>query len=312
MAAIHQLVQLHGKQEAKGLVDPERRHLVDLAADILSEEARTTGFSYSGFCLTALPHRGLADDEKWLRRGNRVQLLIEPGHEPGPDGELRKVGVPYGSKARLILLYLQKHAILNNSPEVELGRSMNQWLTRMGVKIGGAAYKDVREQAKRISLCRLTFYWNTEANDRVGITNESIVHSSINLRADDRQGSLFPETVRLSTGFFEALKKHPVPIWEDGVRRISGKSMAIDVYVWLAYRLHILDKPTPVSWTALHDQFGGGFKELKHFKPEFKKALDLATTVYQDANLTVDETGVTLLPSLPPVSKRTTSFIIGR
>ena len=62
-----------------------------------------------------------------------------------------------GAKARLILLYLQTMALRNNSPEVELGRSMNDWLDRMGISTGGSTYKEVRNQAERLSRCKLTF-----------------------------------------------------------------------------------------------------------------------------------------------------------
>jgi Plasmid encoded RepA protein. len=57
----------------------------------------------------------------------------------------------------LILLYLQTMALRNNSPEVELGRSMNDWLDRMGISTGGSTYKEVRNQAERLSRCKLTF-----------------------------------------------------------------------------------------------------------------------------------------------------------
>ena len=38
--------------------------------------------------------------------------------------------------------------------------------------------------------------------------------------------------------FFKILKAHPVPVWEPAIRGIAGKSMSIDIYIWLAYRLH--------------------------------------------------------------------------
>jgi hypothetical protein len=37
--------------------------------------------------------------------------------------------------------------------------------------------------------------------------------------------------------------------------------MAIDVYIWLAYRLHALNGPIPVTWQAVFGQFGAGWPE---------------------------------------------------
>jgi len=36
---------------------------------------------------------------------------------------------------------------------------------------------------------------------------------------------------------------HPVPIEENAIAMIANNSMAIDVYCWLAYRLHSLTTP---------------------------------------------------------------------
>jgi hypothetical protein len=67
-----------------------------------------------------------------------------------PNGPPVRVGVPYGSRARLILIYLQSEALRTNSREVELGRSLRVWLGRMGIPIGGKSMAEVRDQAERI------------------------------------------------------------------------------------------------------------------------------------------------------------------
>ncbi|WP_188262707.1 hypothetical protein [Azospirillum tabaci] len=80
--------------------------------------------------------------------------------------------------------------------------------------------------------------------------------------------------------------------------------MAFDVYVWLAYCLHVLTRSTPIGWPALFGQFGGGYNEMKHFKPEFRKALDFALTVYEQACVDLTEEGAVLHPSQPPIPER--------
>lgn len=304
MGDIHELVITHGRQEARRLVGEKRASIVDIAADVLEEESSALGITYSGFCLTSLPHSRLPDDQTWRRDQGRVTLLVEPGHQRKRDGSLQLVGVPYGAKARMILLYLQTRAIQDNTTEVEIGRSMRDWLDRMGVEPGGSTYSMVRNQATRINHCKLTFFW---ADDKRGdgFAKADIVESAINLNVDARQNSLWQETVKLSETFFRALKKHPVPIWEPAIRHIAGNSMAIDVYIWLAYRLHVLADPTPISWPALYQQFGASYKELFQFKPEFRKSLDLALAVYEGARVDLDiKKGATLHPSPAPIPER--------
>ena len=80
----------------------------------------------------------------------------------------------------------------------------------------------------------------------------------------------------MSEGFFEQLQKHPIPIEEAAVKQIANNSMALDVYVWLSYRLHSLKEARPISWKALHAQFGRGICRMDHFKQQFRETLELA------------------------------------
>lgn len=306
MGTIHNLITTHGAAEALRRIEPERRPAFDIAARILSEEDGSMGTVYTGFCVTALPHRRIPDDQKWRRDGHRVQLQIEPG-DLRVGGITKTYGVPYGSRARMLLIFLQSEAKRTGSPEVELGPSLNSWLDRMEIPSCGKAYRDTREQLHRIMACTLRFFWETESGGD-GNWKDAIVSGSTSEVAlgskDQRQGNLWRDTLVLSPTFYEALQIHGVPIWEPAVRALSGKSMALDIYVWLAYRLHVLKKPTPVTWAALHGQFGAGYKLVRQFKPEFLTALEYALAVYPDARISVEDNGIVMTPSRPPIPER--------
>ena len=100
---------------------------------------------------------------------------------------------------------------------------------------------------------------------------------------EDEQGSLWEDRVVLDEAFYAALRDHPVPLLEAAIRQLRDRSMTLDIYVWLAWRCHQLGKPTPISWPAIHAQFGAGFKAIKHFKPSFVEALSAATAAYPEA-----------------------------
>src|SRR6476469_9191047 len=118
------------------------------------------------------------------------------------------------------------------------------------------------------------------------------------------QGSLFVETARLSETFFQQLRQHAVPLDEAAIRHIHNSSMALDVYCWLAYRLHSLTADKPISWAALAGQFGGGIRLRKHFKAAFTESVGIALAVYRDAKVQITSTGLLLSPSPPPVRRR--------
>ena len=306
MGKIHKLIDEQGVEAAKaGSEDRLGRLCIETAFAVMSDERQKVGVMHAGFAMTALPHKRLAENV-WIRDSANLRLRVESGADA--EGEL--VGVPYGSIARMILLYLQSEAVKTRSREVELGRSMNAWLRTMDIDNGGKSYKLVREQSKRLSLCRLTFYRVSAASTQ--ITNGSFVRNAIlpNEKGGD-QLTLWREVVRLDEDFYKSLIEHPMPVQEAAIRRLGGRSMAIDVYVWLAYRLHSLEKPTSVSWVALYNQFGAGFELIRKFRVTFKENLALALAAYPAAHVEADEKGLILYPSDPPVAYRRSPSIAG-
>lgn len=303
MGTVHDLIE--GKGKAAAILAGVDREVIEAASLYMSDEDGSLGFAYSGWAQCALPHRRLASEARWEIAGERVRLVVEPGLRPTTeDGPMEHVGVPYGSMARLILLFLQTEALRKNSREVELGSSLRQWLTRIGASIGGSNARAVRDQAERISRCRLTFH--IHGSGKVGLVNQSIVDRALFIEdvSTERQGRLSLETAKLSEGFFEQLKRHPVPLEEAAIKAISNNPAALDVYLWLAYRLHVLSGDKLITWKALKSQFGVSYKELFHFKPRFTQAVTLATAVYPAAKIEIREEGVVLKPSRPPVAPK--------
>ena len=149
---MHDLLEAKGKQAA--LEAGIERSVVEAATQYLADEDNALGFAYSGWAQCALPHKRLPDDAPWSISAERIRLMVEPGRRAvGEDGQTYEwVGVPFGSHARLILLYLQTEALRSNSREVELGRSLRDWLGRIGVSVGGMTGKSVGTSRTHLSL----------------------------------------------------------------------------------------------------------------------------------------------------------------
>jgi hypothetical protein len=326
MGTVHDLLAQKGRQQTL-LFDFDRR-VVDAASSFMTDEESGTAFLFSGWAQAALPHKRLADDAPWQVRTERVTLLVEPGRRTMPSGPPISVGVPYGSRARLIMLYLQSEALKTNTRSVELGKSLRDWLGKMGIPPGGKSIQSIREQAERITRCRISFHLHSAGKQ--GLIQQHIVDTAMfgetpMYQGEDsggghpeasggaaRGGSGFLETVRLSETFFEQLKRHPVPVDDAAIRAINRHSMALDIYCWLAYRLHVLSGDRTVSWKALHAQFGGGVSRLDHFRTVFTENLNLALAVYPDAKVEVEGQGLTLQPSRAPIASRIKTAAISR
>jgi Plasmid encoded RepA protein len=307
MSELHHLILRHGQETARGMVPVGERHLVDAAAAVLAVEREEIGISYSGFALTSLPHKRIPDDQVWEKSAHRLTLTVTPGRLPSLTGGTVPVGVPYGAYARLIMLYLQTQAIKTGDRRVELGRSMRAFLERLGLSIGGKTYERVWDQARRIAACNLVFSWQ-RADGRADFLKDNFVtRGAFNVEfhtCSTDHARLWEDEVVLGEHFYKQLTEHPVPVLEQALRQINNNSVAIDVYIWLAYRLRTILKPTFVRWPALAAQFGSNYTRVRDFKRGFKEPLRLALAVYPDARVRIEEEGIILETSRPPILER--------
>jgi hypothetical protein len=293
MGRLHQRLSEHGQLALRlEAQSQEERRRIDTAARFLSDENTEPAFSHPGLCLTVLPHRERPTREIWRRNNGPVSLTVQPT----ADQHGRYHGVPHGAKARLILLYLQTEAVKTSSRQIELGRSMHAWLCRMGVKPSGTNYAEVNRQSHKIENCLLIF--SHEGDDAAVRWRDTIIRGSFDHKDGNRRELL---AVELSESFYRAIREHPVPVLEAAVRALGERCMALDIYLWLAYRLHALKRETFVPWERLFAQFGAATSALKHFKPRFTRDLELALAVYPTARTRLTEHGLGLLPSPPPL-----------
>ncbi len=301
MGEVHQLVLSVGREAARAQTAPGE---ADIAAMVLADETGETGFSYTGFALTAFPYKKLATDASWSREGHQVTMTVDPGSLK-VGGKVRKFGVPYGAHARLVMIYLQSEAVLNNSPTIELGGSLRSFATqRLGLEWGGSTGKGLQDQIYRLSACSMKFFWSTAGRDHFECQRIIRGGALSGSPADDQQPRLWEDTVTLDEEFYGHLRKHAVPLLDAAIRALADEPVALDVYVWLAYRLRSLEAPVPITWAALRDQFGPGYKTVRQFKYKFAPSLRRALAAYPDAVVAIEDQGVVLYPSRAPIVKR--------
>jgi hypothetical protein len=107
---------------------------------------------------------------------------------------------------------------------------------------------------------------------------------------------LWPQTVRLSEEYFASLQRHAVPLDERAVAALAHSAMGLDLYAWLAQRLHRVEpgRPAFIPWAALREQFGWHYGRLDKFKAVFRPTLDMVLTQYRGARLGLGAGGLTL------------------
>ena len=80
---------------------------------------------------------------------------------------------------------------------------------------------------------------------------------------DSRQRVLWPARLVLTTDYYEDLQERAVPLSNDALLALRGSALALDIYAWLAHRLHrIPDRHGAfVSWANLKQQFGDEYAD---------------------------------------------------
>lgn len=315
MEHIHQQLELFGLeralQEARDNGSDSRALArIEAAFRVMNSEEDHISFLHSGFCMAALPHKKPENDkEAWVRSNGRFHLAIKPGgYIKG--GEWLTVGVPYGAKARLIMVWLQTEGMKGRA--VPLGASMSAWMKKLGLQVTGGekgTIKPVREQALRLSRAELTMQWDGDADQGTIIRDQRLVEG-LHLWASNPEEGKWPESVYLSTEFHEHLREHAVPLADQAIAYLKGSSLALDLYVWLAHRLPRLEKAGVVGWKHMHLQFGSEMSQLYNLASKIRETLPDVLAVYPGAKVEITRSGLMLRPSAPAVPSG--KFFIGR
>lgn len=254
---------------------------------------------------TSKPPEGLL---VWERQQGRARLRVEAGSVLDPKtGLYVQPGLPYGPKARLLLMHLNSEAVRRQSPVIPVEDTMTAFFRRlMGRKQDGRQANMLKAQLSALSAA--TFRLGILQGDDRAFQVDTKVVSAFELwfQKDDSQRVIWPSTLRLSLDYFDSLTRFAVPLDERAIAALAHSATALDIYCWLAQRLHRIPagKLQFVPWTALYDQFGQGYREIRKFRRDFLKQMVQVKAVYPDAKLSDDRRGMTLETSPPPISKR--------
>jgi hypothetical protein len=265
-------------------------------------------YQHSVLCQTCLPYRDPGEVRLWQRKNGIARLEVQAGRAyDGAQDDFIDVGLPFGPKPRLALYHLNAEALRTQSPTIELDDSLTAFVKRtLGLDPKGRNIRTVKDQLTRLSAADFRFGMVTPEGQSITLKGSVIEGFELWIARDPRQRVLWPTTVQFSQRYFESLMKHAVPLNETAVARLSHNAMALDIYTWLAQRLHRVPerKGVLVPWTSLHEQFGHGYERIRDFRRVFVRTLRQVKLVYPESKFDLDEAGMKLGHSRPPVARK--------
>jgi len=269
-------------------------------------------YQHTVLCQTCLPYRNPGDAVRiWKREQGDIALCVEAGMALRPETkQWVELGLPFGPKARLILAYLNSEALKTGSPKIEVERSLTAFVRRLQDptqrgKSGpnGREILAFKEQLSRLSVANIRMAMSTNEH-MVQINSQFVDVIDLWLTKDENNRVLWSPTLHLNPRYFNDLKKHAVPLDERALAALAHSAMALDIYAWLAQRLHRIPqgKPQSVSWVALKGQFGVSLSRINNFRSKFRAAMFQVLACYPKAKVEADHKGLTLRHSQPPIS----------
>lgn len=275
--------------------------LLGTAIAIQEEDAAAAGqigYMARAMIWASLPHRKV--EGAHYKRDNglaSITMLVDPD-----------IGLPYGKLPRLISAWLTREAKLTGSRELTLGRSLNEFAQKLGLSTNGGLRGDTSRLKVQATKLFSTFV-SLKAHQGQDFAYKNIALSDEGVLLwnpkKPHERSLWESTITLSESFYRECMDYAVPFDLRVMHRLRSP-LAIDLYLWLTWRMFILRRPALIPWASLRLQFGVGYaatpQGMAHFRAELHRCLHDVQALYPAARLSFERDGLKLLPSPPHVS----------
>lgn len=290
------------KATLNGLAMTEAEHkLVDVGSKISTTPpgGEDMAFTHAVLCQVGLP-RAKVDGREFMRQSGAAWVNVQAGYLDEGNGPVLQP-VPYGVMPRLGLAWVSTFAVRNKEREIPIGDSAAQFLRLMGMESDGRRYTTLRKQMHALAAARLQLGFKGRTYNGQPVQQFDAWVSN----KDTHQRALWPGVMVLSEDYYGSLIESAVPLDNRALHALKGSALALDVYAWLAHRLHRIDgRGVTLHWKALREQFAQEYQGKdpdKDFKKEFLPALKKVLAVYPQAKVKPVTGGVLLISSPPPI-----------
>jgi hypothetical protein len=231
--------------------------------------------------LCTLPHSDPRTRD-WKKTNGDFSLIISSG----VDDNLIPYGIPYGSFPRLVLAYIITRVIETGTGRIELESYFSSFLREIGytgnLRGNSRQAKSIHNQLLRLLKASIAFEGRSGTEEKGAMAGINMhIASRYSLWWDFKnpeQSSLWGSHIEISEEFRKAILSAPVPMRTDILKALRKSPLALDVYMWVSYRLFTMHQTEQESialgYGRLQDQFGTGIAEenYRQFRKEFKTA----------------------------------------
>jgi hypothetical protein len=208
-----------------------------------------------------------------------------------------------------LLAWMTTEAVRTKSPELELGRSLADFMRKLDLAPTGGPQGSVprlRQHMQSLFSATVSAEYRGEG-EWVGLSFCPVEGKILFWDPKSpNQISLWGSRLSLNQRFYEEITSRPVPVDMAALRALAKERspLALDLYQWLTYRMSYLRRPTTIPWEALALQFGGDYARPRDFKAKLLGHLRRVLQLYPRAQVEPTSSGLLLRPSATHVPMR--------
>jgi hypothetical protein len=230
---------------------PEQRKLLQACVKIYTTppSGEDMAFTHAVLCQVGLP-RARTEAREFMRRSGDAWINIQAGWLDEGNGPVQQP-IPYGAMPRLALAWVSTYAVREKTRLIPIGDSAAQFLRFMGLDTQGARYATLRRQMHALAACRLQLGFKGRT------FNGQPVEQFDAWLTNGEERSRWPGLMVLSEAYSKSLMESAVPLDNRALQALKGSSLALDIYAWLAHRLHRIEgRGVILHWKSIREQFG--------------------------------------------------------
>ena len=295
----------------------------DLMPKPIGDEAVKRGYMARELVQCTLPHSDPKDLEAFTRQDGNLTLGIRAGYD---HSKKRRMGLPYGSIPRLLLLWMTSEAVRTNNARLELGNHLNDFLRDVGLdpNTGGGKRGDakrLKDQMLRLFRAEISFEYSEGTQSKGG---EAWLDMKVAPKGvlwwdfeQPEERLLFDSYIVLGEDFFKAITTNPVPIDLNTAGKLKRSPLALDLFVWTTYRLFRMTEKqsVTVSYNDLKEQFGAEYGRTRDFKTALRDALEKVAAEWPAIRYDLSPRGLVLhgIPkSALPIKEKLNNRLLNR
>jgi hypothetical protein len=269
-----------------------------------NEAPAELGFMARMMVLCTLPHSDPGDDvREFSRRNGNYELWVQAG----PNKKL-----PSGSYPRLLFAWICREIIRTKDRELVLGDSLSDFMRELGLEVTGGRWGTIarfKNQVERTLHARILALYETESEDGMkGRSSGKYVDVAEEWDlwwdySEPNQSTFWQSTLTVGKGLYDEIMAHPVPFDMRVMKAIKQSPLAIDLYLWLTFRMSYLNKPVAIGWKQLHEQFGADYSQVNNFRTKCLKYLTDIQKAWPELHFTTPRGRLKLIPSGPHIDK---------